>query len=323
MSQLSAHTLPEHTLDEAAQWLAQLASGEATEHDKQQWRHWYDRTEYNRQAWSLVEELTGSLHQLPTQLTHSTIDNATESMKKRRRFIKGLVLSLVATPIAIPIYQRTINSQWNNDFHTAIGEIKTVTLADGSLMVMNTNTIVDITFDHDFRRIKLRQGEVLITTAHPQNEYRPLQVETQQGIIRALGTQFSVNQIEGTSHVAVFKDSVEITPNNNSAEKLHLSAGKSVRFWDNHIDAVASLDDSKQAWSQGMLIVNDWPLEKFITELSRYRPGHLSCSDSAALLRISGSFPLSNTDTILASLAETLPVKVRQFSPYWVRIEAQ
>ena len=69
-----------------------------------------------------------------------------------------------------------------------------------------------------------------------------------------------------------------------------------------------------------MLIANEMPLASFLQELSRYRPGRLSCSDEAGALRVVGAFPLADSDKVLAILQDVLPVRVRHITRYWVRV---
>ncbi|MDH8131951.1 iron dicitrate transport regulator FecR, partial [Klebsiella pneumoniae] len=62
--------------------------------------------------------------------------------------------------------------------------------------------------------------------------------------------------------------------------------------------AIASVDDESAAWSQGILSFSDKPLSEVIATLSRYRNGVLRCDPAVAGLRLSGTFPLKNTDAI-------------------------
>ena len=63
------------------------------------------------------------------------------------------------------------------------------------------------------------------------------------------------------------------------------------------------------------------PLGEFIAELDRYRLGVLRCDPRVAGLRLSGVFPVHDSDRILATLPSVLPVQVRARSRYWVLIE--
>ena len=71
-------------------------------------------------------------------------------------------------------------------------------------------------------------------------------------------------------------------------------------------------------WVQGALFADGMRLDAFVDALSRYRKGRLVCDPSVAGLRISGSYPLGDTDRILASVERALPVRVDRYTRYWV-----
>ena len=75
------------------------------------------------------------------------------------------------------------------------------------------------------------------------------------------------------------------------------------------------------AWIRGLLVVSNWRLADFIEELSRYHRGYLGCHNSIADLRISGAFRLDDTQAVLENLTSTLPITLRSFTPYIVRLE--
>jgi transmembrane sensor len=91
---------------------------------------------------------------------------------------------------------------------------------------------------------------------------------------------------------------------------------------EDRIDSLLPANPQADAWTRDMLVANDWRLADFITELQRYRPGHLGCDRAVGALRISGAFHLGDTDTVLDNLTSTLPVRIRRFSRYWTTVEA-
>ncbi|MNR50863.1 fec operon regulator FecR [compost metagenome] len=72
-----------------------------------------------------------------------------------------------------------------------------------------------------------------------------------------------------------------------------------------------------------MLVVDNARLEDLVRELDRYRPGHLGVAPEVADLRITGSFPLHNTDLALTALLPTLPVQLEQHTAWWVTVVAK
>ena len=69
-----------------------------------------------------------------------------------------------------------------------------------------------------------------------------------------------------------------------------------------------------------MLVVDNVRLADLVATLGQYRSGHLGVADEVADLRVSGSFPLTNTDLALASLQPVLPVKIERHTPWWVTV---
>lgn len=64
-------------------------------------------------------------------------------------------------------------------------------------------------------------------------------------------------------------------------------------------------------------------LDALVAELSRYRGGVLRCDPAVGALRVSGAFPLRDTDASLALLAKTLPVRIGGITRYWTVVEAR
>lgn len=105
-----------------------------------------------------------------------------------------------------------------------------------------------------------------------------------------------------------------------SAGGQPLLVGQQARFtgaW----RSVAALDRNVGAWVDGMLVASQMRLADFLAELGRYRHGQLGCSERVADLRISGSYPLDDSERILQMLEVALPVRVRRFTRYWVTVE--
>ncbi len=69
-----------------------------------------------------------------------------------------------------------------------------------------------------------------------------------------------------------------------------------------------------------MLVADDLPLQRLIEKLGEYRSGYLGLDPRLADVRISGSFPLYDTNKALAALPPSLPVRIEQIGPWWTRV---
>jgi transmembrane sensor len=208
------------------------------------------------------------------------------------------------------------------DHSTATGERRETVLADGTRLLLNTASAVDVRYTAAERLIVLRAGEILVRSA-PDAAGRPLRVRTAEGTVRAIGTRFTVRQHSVHTTVAVLEGMVELTPAQAPHAAQRLSAGEQGRFTATAVSPPAPLQDGTAAWADGMLVADSMPLPDFLAELGRHRPGVLRCAPDAADLRVSGTYPLANTDRVLAALTLSLPVQVRSRTRWWVVMERQ
>jgi transmembrane sensor len=77
----------------------------------------------------------------------------------------------------------------------------------------------------------------------------------------------------------------------------------------------------ESAWVQGRLEIRDRPLSEVIDSLRRYRRGIVHVSAEVADLRLSGLYPLDDSDRTLQLLERSLPIRILWHNPYWISIE--
>jgi transmembrane sensor len=309
-------------LGEAADWLVQLQSGTATDEDRRAIQVWRERSAQHTQAWQRAEAIIGDFRSVPGSIASDTIRRIGRNTGvSRRQALNRIGLLLLAGP-AVWLAQRELPwQQWMADQRTAIGEQKTLTLPDGTHLLINTNSSLNIAFNTNERRINLISGEVLITTARdPSPTHRPFIVHTRDGVARALGTRFSVRVDAPLTRLAVLEGAVEIRAAEQSAPVI-VNAGEQSGFSSTLIGQVEALDPASLTWENGMMVAKQMRLADLLAELGRYRPGVLRCHSSVADLKVSGAFSLRDTDASLRLLQETLPVSISSLTRYWVAVE--
>ncbi|MNH32785.1 fec operon regulator FecR [compost metagenome] len=116
---------------------------------------------------------------------------------------------------------------------------------------------------------------------------------------------------------------MQVRPRLALSHVVRAEAGQSVSFSATTVDPLKTAAEQASAWTRGMLVAVDWRLDDVLTELSRYRHGFLSCSPDIAGLRLSGNFLLDDSEGVLANLEDSLPVRVRRLTRYWVRVEGR
>ena len=299
----------------AAGWYVQFQSQPPSLAEQKAWQLWIDSDPAHLAAWTQMEQLQRHLGTLPHDLKRRALNGSLQ----RRQVLKLLLLAAGTGFVGWNVQTHTsIGNVWA-DYKTGVGQRRTVSLADGSQIQLNTDSAIDVSFDAAQRLIRVRSGEILVQTGK-LGDRRPFYVQTRDGRIQALGTRFSVHELSNSTRVGVLEDRISIQPAQSSAAPLVLKAGEGADFDSRHVGRIHPFRPAEIAWINGQLIVLDAPLGDVIAELGRYRSGVLHCDRRAADLRVSGTFRLDSTDAVLANLQASLPIDVRYFSRYWVSI---
>lgn len=308
-------------LQAAAQWHARLCSEDAGLADEQALQQWLGSDPMHQWAWQRVDQLQARLGRVPGHLALNTLERAEQHFSmSRRSVLKGLALMLGTGTLGVAAYRHAPVEHWLADHHTATGEIKQLTLDDGTSLILNTASAVDIHFNANERLVILREGEIMVTTASDSAENpRPFIVQTPQGRARAQGTRFSVRMLEGETQVAVFEHSVAVTT--RTGAQNHCFAGQQLTFTADTASSPTGLAPTDDAWTRQMLVVQNMRLDTFIAELSRYRTGVLRCAPSVAHYRITGAFRVDDTDQALHALSKSFPVSVNFRTRYWAMLD--
>lgn len=321
-------------LDEAADWLTLLAASDATDKDRTACARWQQSSPEHARAWARAEALLGKLSGLPAGLAMPALNRPANARRRAALASVGKLAALLATlPTGWVAWTLAEGSGWTADHHTAAGERRNLQLSDGSRLTLDTATAIDERFDSAQRLVRLRAGQILVETAtkmahHPMSAsnpaasvglHRPFRVATSHGRMEALGTRFTVREMEGSApgvagrtHVAVLEGAVRIEPRDGASMVLH--AGEQAGFTAEGVGPVASVDPAATAWTRGMLLADNMALAELAMELARYRRGTIHCDPGVAGLRVSGAFPVGDadaTDRALTMLVSTYPVQAQ------------
>ena len=253
-----------HVAQQASEWLVLLISGTATDKDRHAWEEWRNADPEHGRAWRHIENINQRLQGIPTDIVFKTL--TPNVLQSRRRLIKALTVVLMASGTGLLVRQTAPWREWTADYRTGTGEQRKLTLIDGTLIVLNTTSSIDVNYSDTIRLIQLRTGEMFITTAQDKpaaTSMRPFVVETAEGTVRALGTRFVVRQENGRSHVAVYEGAVEIAPFDASDQKIIVPAGLALSFTRQTRDTFLSVDENSIAWTEGMSVARNMRTGKF------------------------------------------------------------
>lgn len=296
----------------AAQWLALLESGGATEQDRANLQRWRDSCRSHELAWQKAQALRQRFADLPSALALSSLDRHDPA---RRVVLRRALGAVALVPAAWLISRQLPLEVWRADLHTATGERKQVQLADGSSLELNTASAVDV--DLPSRRVKLVEGEMSLKVSGTS----PLTIQTRFGQVIVSQSEVCVRQNASNCRVSVFNGVVQLQPLQDAS--LTLRAGQQINLQATGASGIEPFDVLQPGWREGVLMARNQALGDFLRELDTYRPGVLRWEPELEALRITGSFRLDDTDRILALLAASLSLEVQTRTRYWVTLVAR
>ena len=180
-------------LNEAARWHTRLHDEAATPEDLQAWQQWHSAHPSHQWAWQTVQAVSQRLARIPTPVAMQAL---AQPPMARRAALRGVALGLSGCAATWLAWQASPRQ------------------------ALDTATAVDEHFDANDRRLSLRSGRIQITT-RPDLHQRPFSVQTPQGSVLALGTQFTVQVLDAQhTRVAVQEKSVRVQPIHGAARLL-------------------------------------------------------------------------------------------------------
>ena len=304
-------------VEQASEWLMLHWGGELRGEQRHAFARWQAADAEHRRAWQRLQQLQHTLGGVPADSARAVLRDTPDTQRRAALKLLGALLMVGGSG-----YLVRRSEPWQAAFaehRTATGEIRYVTLSDGTRLDLNSDSAVDVRFSATERRIRLIRGEILLTSGH--DALRPLIVETAAGDVQALGTRFAVRELDAGSRVDLYEGRVRVTPVHGAA--VQMNAGDSLWFDQRQTLALPAVGANGSSWTEHRLIAERQPLGEFVTQLSRYRPGLLRCDPAVSGLLLTGVFPLNDTDAILAALERSLPVHVQAVTRYWVTIKAR
>ncbi|AUZ46609.1 FecR domain-containing protein [Pseudomonas orientalis] len=293
----------------AAQWLALLESGAATERDHAALQRWRDSHPQHEQTWQRAQALRQRFSDLPQALAMASLDRPQPG---RRAVLKRALGIAALLPTAWLLSRQLPIQTWRADLHTATGERTRMALADGASVQLNTATAVDV--DPAQRRITLVEGELALNVPAAT----AMSVQTRYGELTVSQAEVCVRQLDTGCLVSVLKGSVRVR--DLDGRTATLQGGQQAPLKSTGLGAWVAFDALQLGWRDGVLTAQNQALGDFLRELARYRPGVLRWDPRLEQLRVTGSFRLDDTDRILDLLASSLGLHVQARTRYWVTL---
>ncbi|WP_322516775.1 FecR domain-containing protein [Rhodopseudomonas palustris] len=306
---------------QALAWVIRLNSGEATSDDAAALAMWRKRgPEYEetfREAvrqWhtfgDATRELLGRTDAAPTRPVRSRVVVS-------RRFVIGGSMAAAAAVGGVYVAAQPPLGLWPSieelaaDYRTGKGERRTIALAQNMAVKLNTQTALSVRSAASAPRVELVSGEAAVDV---KSQAAAVAVDAGGGRIETLEANFNVRCIDHKVSLVCFSGALQV---DWKGQRAALTTSQQLTYSEEGGLTPVSPADPEQAtaWQRGLLLVRDWPVERLVAEINRYRPGRIVIMDDRLGRRmISGTFYLDHLDDVVAQVrglfgasARTLP----------------
>lgn len=311
---------PPGRLDEAVAWHVRLSSDRADERTWLAFTSWLESDEANRTAFDEVEDFTGELESSVAMARDSKrfanigparFPPRVRSLLRSRYGWAAAAMALAAAALLFIFLPLEPRQPASVSYSTRMGETRSVVLADGTMVDLNTGTTIRVRVGRSERHVALDRGEALFHVA--KDSRHPFDVSVGRRVIRVVGTVFDVLRNEGTITVTVAEGKVGFFQPDAQADRgLTLVAGDQAALAEATGKATLRRVDPNVAlaWRSGYLVYRNAPLATIVSDINRYFARRVAIGDgSAAGQRFSGVLRMDREDAVLRRLSRLLPVE--------------
>ena len=340
MNDLEREDLDSGVEDMAAYWLVRLSSPDCTPGDRFAFETWKREDPENERVFTRMQRHNSVADRFVADArVQELIEQArAETAPGWRRY--GRIAAIAATLLLFVGVSAMLSLGGDNDadapvlaavegYETAIGERSTISLSDGSVVTLNTNSRIEVDYSEQQRLVRLVRGQGYFEVAKDID--RPFSVGVGGKQVIALGTVFDVRfdtedmiqvtLVEGRVQVSNVPDpaaSAEGPAASGYAEDIELRPGEQL---------IAALDATPQvvvtdamvetSWRTGRLIFQERALEEVVAEMNRYNMQKLVLDDDERLtqMKISGTFKTGRASSFVNALSVIRPLGVERSGP--------
>jgi transmembrane sensor len=317
--------------DAAAEWWYRIQT-DATLCDSQEFLAWM-KTSQNAAAFEAVKSSMATLYGVaatPKILDMRRVALARLHKLGVRHWIPWRVITQAAAAVLVfaaaggAFFYMTSRGQ---NYATETGERRVVALSDGSRILLDTGTELNVRYTSGARTILLRKGRARFDVAHDVT--RPFKVTAGSETVVAVGTAFNVEQLKNQisvtllqGRVVVKNDGNESVAQNCSPQTVSLVAGQQLTASQNCTYAVHQISiDAETAWEGGHLVFRGVPLGTAVEQVNRYTDHPIVVDPSASGIKISGVFNAGDISSFVNAITGYFPVSATTDANDTIRLQ--
>jgi transmembrane sensor len=323
--------------EEAARWVARIDSGPLAGEVKVELDQWLARDDRHRgamfRALAIWQALNGdkvldhgiwdSIERGPNPDDDDVekIEDAGEPLADRqfarRRLLSiggAIAASLVSVAFIPRIWAPNTDDNYRKNIKTNLGEMAKVPLRDGSLVVVNTASRLEVAQSASVRNVRLENGEAWFHVA--KDASRPFIVAAGDVRVRAVGTAFAVRRREGGAEVQVTEGIVEVWTEGQETKRAQVPAGVRT-FVSEQSGAQLLVEDAadierKLSWREGALSFRGNTIREAVAEFNRYNATKLEVDSALADEKIIGRFRAKEPDSFAREVSLAFGARIER-----------
>lgn len=256
----------------AAAWAVRLDGGEPSAVDRESLEHWLEEDPRHRGALVRAQAIWTDLDRVAALHGGAAAPAARAPSAHRRRVL--LWALPIAACLVMAVAASSLFMYYHGRFASQRGQVRQLTLADGSSVALDTDSVIRVRYTPRERAVYLRSGAASFRVTH--NPKWPFVVHAEDITVRAVGTSFVVSLRQKGVQVTVAEGTVEVRRLQQGASgPPHLVHHDHELFYEPaRPPQLAALQpaelDRKLAWRRGLLIFDGENLGEAAALVNRY-----------------------------------------------------
>lgn len=305
---MTGHSQHENLLEHAAAWHARLRADDAAAADHGAFAAWLAADLSHRLAYADVCAASYALEQAGAGLGLPVPSVRRTPARPWLAAFAGAVLAVVAVLGfwfgAAPWQDAT------SDAYTAAGEQRTLSLPDGSRLVLDGDSAVDFAFAADARTVVLKRGAAFVDVV--RDPARPFTVVAGETHATALGTRYAVERAGARVTVAVEHGLVEVVSDTAPGIARRVAAGGAVSIADGEAPGEPVADAAPLAWTKQRLVFSATPLREALARLDRHVPGRIVLLGEPGPARVTAAIAAADAEGGLEAIVREHGLALRR-----------
>ncbi|MDQ3205526.1 MAG: FecR domain-containing protein [Pseudomonadota bacterium] len=308
-------------VDEAAGWLARLDAPDCSPADRAGFEDWLAQSPGNIDSYLEMERVQAMASSLASD---PMVRAATRKARRDggtaarvRGWLPALAAMAATVVIALGVVLWVLRPPVADvtRYATAVGEQRALQLADGTRVLLDTDSALTASFTGSARRVELHRGRAQFVVAQDPN--RGFQVRAGPALIRDIGTTFQASHVGGDVVVGLLEGAVivSVAPAGSATASRRLSPGQQVVVArQGLLQPVREFDlATAEAWPRGELVFKSRRLDALLVEMNRYSRTPIRLADPRlGEITVSGVFHIGDQSSLVAALEQGWPVRAER-----------